>query len=428
MGPMKRKTGGSTNDGVDAYLEALDRLQTSLADGTSDLPRRCRELASRFRTVSPDGLTKNWPRIYSQLCSCSVALNPRGIVDPEEIESRRKSVQEADFGSTSVFGSIAEMVLSPLAGAAAILSGGLFGNRNGDDEGEACLCQHVESFDDVPSAEALEDLRLAQRSFEESQKSLVAANREVDASPETPSLVKQQAFVRFNESLTKVVMEMSVTMKIGDRDPVTLKSPLMSFDLPPEAKVGKPVLGVVEPPRLGVNQLQNHKAICARIVEALEQCRVRQLANVRGELPVKEPKVPELMKLINRNAGDESGEKINIAKVRRHLESALGYKLDYIKQVTRHGGVRDPQDNTERGRQIRAQFLDYKDVEICLYWAALSRQNEWFVRAARQEIRRFATKMESKIYSYRRAVEIVDGWWREGGPCEKAQRFFKEMD
>jgi len=176
--------------------------------------------------------------------------------------------------------------------------------------------------------------------------------------------------------------------------------------------------------QLKATNLAHHQAFCAEIVEALETWRTKQRTSLMGGGRISEPSVPELLPYIK---GGESCDKAFENKVRRHIAAALGYKLDKIKEVTRHGGIRDPQPTTAEERKLRNKFVNYKDAQICLYWAALSTQNKWFVEAERPKIRRLAEKINPKITSYRHVVEIVAEWWNEKGPPDEARRLFDQM-
>lgn len=54
-----------------------------------------------------------------------------------------------------------------------------------------------------------------------------------------PEVIRQQAFVEVNEKMKKVVMQLTITLKIDNRTPITLQTPEMAFPIPP-AEQGRP--------------------------------------------------------------------------------------------------------------------------------------------------------------------------------------------
>ena len=56
-----------------------------------------------------------------------------------------------------------------------------------------------------------------------------------------PEVIQQRAFVEVNEKLKKVVMQLTITLKIDNRSPITLQTPEMAFPIPPPNKGGRPI-------------------------------------------------------------------------------------------------------------------------------------------------------------------------------------------
>lgn len=67
-----------------------------------------------------------------------------------------------------------------------------------------------------------------------------------------PEVIRQQAFVEVNEKLKKVVMQLTITLKIDNRTPITLQSPEMAFPIPPPNRGGRPI-----PPQDGTDAHSN---------------------------------------------------------------------------------------------------------------------------------------------------------------------------
>ena len=183
----------------------------------------------------------------------------------------------------------------------------------------------------------------------------------------------------------------------------------------PAAKEGDPAAdGETRLIALTVGQAERHKAVCDEIALELElwrRAKYTEFCQSRGSNAIKEPSANELVRRINtRHSSDRKWKPYDKNRVIRHLEAALGYKIDEAKFVTFHNGKNEPAAKSDRARKVRERFPDYGRADICLYWAGLSRKSVEFAKESFQEIEKFVKAIKTDL-SYRRAVEFVVLKW-----------------
>ncbi len=147
-----------------------------------------------------------------------------------------------------------------------------------------------------------------------------------------------------------------------------------------------------QPKHTDGKQIARHRKICGYILTALQQwrenLRAELIANKYAAGIVKAPTSRELTDLINAlHAGEQNWHPLKESKVRRHLENAIGMKIDDTKFVVNPEKHARPATTEKRRLQITKNAPVYVDHEICLYWAALSLGLNNFVLAKHNAIR-----------------------------------------
>ena len=414
-------------DEVDGYLSSLRFLREALSRHDPGLPARCEEFAERWQSLSGETVTRDWPRIYPILSSCSVAITQGYVIDQAELEKRKKIILKYGYDSGPL-NAFSDFVLSPIRVITSLLTIGWARYKCKKRAEYLRKWEHDQYRIDVTGEDVIDDIQAIEKrltelnrateEIEESQKVIEEANEEPTPSPPPEvSAVKQEAFVQFNETLTNVAMAITVTMKIGNRPPVTLQTPEMKFNLPEENKPvpNKPIVGVVEVPRLAVGQLAEHNRVCDEIALELELWRKEKLSeykNEYGKNTIVEPSAKRLARRINtRHKNDEGWTKLSDTKVTRNLEYALGVKIDIAKYMSAHRGNRpNGYKPTARETELTQKMETYGRADILLMWAGLSLRNIDFAKADAKDIAKITALMKTDL-CYERAMELVCQRW-----------------
>lgn len=148
-------------------------------------------------------------------------------------------------------------------------------------------------------------------------------------------------------------------------------------------------------------QIARHRKFCGYILSALQQWRedlhAKLIENEYAAGIVKAPTARQLTDLINAaHAGESDWHPLKESKVRRHLENAIGMKIDDAKFIVSPERHARPVTTEKRRCQITKNAPVYVDHEICLYWAALLSGLNGFVLAKHNTIKVNATLKASR--------------------------------
>ena len=253
-------------------------------------------------------------------------------------------------------------------------------------------------------------------------------------------IIQQQAFVKVNQSLGKIIAQLVLTVKNGDETkPIVVESPVLSAPIP-DAPQDDPVQMHVEgippcplppPPNfqpievkpapkpkpknvLTGGQLAIHERICDEIVTTLEDWRKECYANFvkeHGINTVREPSAHEIFQRIEaRHVGDDDWKPIKERTLLRHLALALGAPIDMAKRIAATGGNGKYERTTQEALKTARKFPTYGRADVCVYWAALSLANVEFVKESPTRILEIVTGIQND-FTYARAVRTIPRAW-----------------
>lgn len=202
---------------------------------------------------------------------------------------------------------------------------------------------------------------------------------------------------------TKVMIESIYDIVLELRDSKAKKDKCNALVPKPKPKKRPPSA------KMPHGQLNDHKRHCQMIEMELEAWRkhlAKQLDG--GKNPVRPPSMRELTRDVNKSYPPKKGEKpLEISRIRRVLESAIGLKIDDAKWVANPTCHKRPRNQDDaRHRQMRANFQDYGRPAICIYWAAFSLGSIPFVLAKTEEIERYIQRVALEM-NYPKAVRLV---------------------
>lgn len=249
-------------------------------------------------------------------------------------------------------------------------------------------------------------------------------------------VIQQQAFVRVNQSLGKIVAQLVLTVKSSDENqPIVVESPVLSAPIP-DAPQDNPVQMQVEgippcplppPPNfqpveanpkpklvLTGGQLGIHQRVCDEIVTTLEDWRKECYANFvknNGVNTVREPSAHEIFERIEaRHVGDDAWTPIKERTLLRHLALALGAPIDMAKRIAATGGNGKYERTTKEALKTARKFPTYGRADVCVYWAALSLANVEFAKENPKRILEIVTGIQND-FSFARAVRTIPSAW-----------------
>lgn len=249
-------------------------------------------------------------------------------------------------------------------------------------------------------------------------------------------IIQQQAFVRVNQSLGKIVAQLVLTVKNGDETkPIVVESPVLSAPIPDASQgghvqmqiEGAPPCPLPPPPNflpvedkpkpkpiLTGGQLDRHERVCNEIVTTLEDWRKECYANFvknNGLNTVREPSAHEIFQRIEaRHVGEDDWKPIAERTLLRHLALALGAPIDMAKRIAATGGNGKYERTSKEALKTARKFPTYGRADVCVYWAALSLANVEFTKENPKRILEIVSDIQND-FTFARAVRTVPRAW-----------------